>query len=135
MMEVMAKSASPRERKAAQLIREGCTGEIQAKREEMAGQCCKQWCYAGSMFQVLVGVLKGFCTTNFLVSSSPLVSWDPSQEAISARHFVGVPSGRGGCRVTGNGEGKLVMARAKGVARWTGCFVQDTHGLTTGLLS
>lgn len=37
VMEVMAKPASPRERKAAQLIQGGCTGEIQAKREEMRG--------------------------------------------------------------------------------------------------
>lgn len=37
MMEVMAKPASPRERKAAQLIQGGYTGEIQAKREEMRG--------------------------------------------------------------------------------------------------
>lgn len=32
MMEVMAKPASPRERKAAQLIRRGCTGEITGKK-------------------------------------------------------------------------------------------------------
>lgn len=37
MMEVMAKPASPRERKAAQLTRGGGTGEIQAKREETTG--------------------------------------------------------------------------------------------------
>lgn len=103
-----------REKKAAQLIQGGCTGEIQAKRE------------------VWVGVLKAFSNAKFLVSGSLLVSWDPLREAIST---LWVSPGLEGDAITGNGEGRVVMARAKGVARWTGCFAYDTCGLTMGLLS